>query len=110
MQLMSMIKVLLLSPCRCQELTLRPAHSMSVDRMRKGAIFAHSPSGAWLTMSAQCTCASIWQCDCLLCGAPSTSRYWYFPAGSSTCSCTTHARAVSCGRATAWELILLMLP
>ena len=68
--------------------TLRPAHSMSVDRMRKGAIFAQSPSGAWLTMSVQCTCASIWQCDCLLCGAPSASRYWYFRAGSSTCSCT----------------------
>ena len=31
--------------------TLRPAHSMSVDRMRKGAILDHSPTGAWLTRS-----------------------------------------------------------
>lgn len=29
--------------------TLRPWHSMSTDRMRKGAILAHSPSAGWLT-------------------------------------------------------------
>lgn len=65
--------------------------------MRKGAILAQSPSGAWLTMSVQCTCASIWQCDCRLCGAPSASRYWYFRAGNSTCSCTPCDRQSAVG-------------
>ena len=63
-------------------LTFLPAHSMSVDRMRKGAILAHSPSGAWLIRSSQCTCASIWQWLSL--SGRSTGTAMYFAAGSST--------------------------
>lgn len=63
-----------------QQPTLRPQHSMSTDRTRRGASLDHSPSGAWLTRSSQWMCASIWQY--VLASASRTS--WYLPASSST--------------------------
>ena len=41
----------------------RPAHSMSNERMRSGAIPSNSPSGLCETTSANQTSSSSWQCE-----------------------------------------------
>mmetsp|Transcript_34757 Transcript_34757/g.82380 ORF Transcript_34757/g.82380 Transcript_34757/m.82380 type:complete len:221 (+) Transcript_34757:2231-2893(+) len=45
---------------------LRPAHSISKERVRSGAILPHSPSGACESTMFHHTSTSIWQVDALL--------------------------------------------
>mmetsp|Transcript_6455 Transcript_6455/g.27514 ORF Transcript_6455/g.27514 Transcript_6455/m.27514 type:complete len:233 (+) Transcript_6455:2137-2835(+) len=57
---------------------LRPAHSMSTDKMRNGASLLYWPSGACDTTASYLTSHSYWHMDCFF------SRCAYPPAGSST--------------------------